>query len=173
MSRQIALLIMSLLLIAQPAWAQSQPERTASQRPLTTHSLNADQQRRFEGLLEELRCLVCQNQNLKESHAPLAYDLRAEVEELILSGKDDDAIKDYLVARYGDFVLYRPRFQPSTWVLWFAPVLLLLLGLWVARTIFRSAPEPESQADRGRVDRLLNGATNTQNTQQPPPERRL
>jgi cytochrome c-type biogenesis protein CcmH len=82
----------------------------------------------------ELRCLVCQNQTLADSNAPLAEDLRREVRELASSGKSDAEIKAYLVARYGDFVLYRPPLQSNTWLLWIGPFALLAggAGIWYA-----------------------------------------
>jgi cytochrome c-type biogenesis protein CcmH len=87
---------------------------------------------RLKTLSEELRCLVCQNQTLADSTAPLAEDLRREVRELALQGKTDAEIKQYLVARYGDFVLYKPPVKPTTWILWFGPFAFLLGGglLW-------------------------------------------
>ncbi len=86
---------------------------------------------RLKSLESQLRCLVCQNQTLAESEAPLAEDLRKEVRELAVSGKSDDAIRGYLVARYGDFVLYKPPVKPTTYVLWFGPFLLLACGVLV------------------------------------------
>jgi cytochrome c-type biogenesis protein CcmH len=83
---------------------------------------------RLRNLEEELRCLVCQNQTLADSNAPLAEDLRREVRELAVAGKSDDEIKQYLVARYGDFVLYRPPVKTTTWLLWFGPFVLLAGG---------------------------------------------
>jgi cytochrome c-type biogenesis protein CcmH len=83
---------------------------------------------RLKNLEEELRCLVCQNQTLADSHAPLAEDLRREVRELAQSGKSNAEIKDYLVARYGDFVLYDPPVKATTWLLWFGPFLALAGG---------------------------------------------
>jgi cytochrome c-type biogenesis protein CcmH len=83
---------------------------------------------RLKSLETQLRCLVCQNQTLAESEAPLAADLRNEVRELALSGKSDDEIRAYLVARYGDFVLYKPPVKPVTYLLWFGPFLLLAGG---------------------------------------------
>jgi cytochrome c-type biogenesis protein CcmH len=83
---------------------------------------------RLKHLESELRCLVCQNQTLADSNADLAADLRREVRSLALAGKSDDDIKAYLVARYGDFVLYRPPVKPVTWMLWFGPFALLVGG---------------------------------------------
>ena len=88
---------------------------------------------RLKSLENELRCLVCQNQTLAESSAPLAEDLRKEVRDLATGGKSDDEIRTYLVARYGDFVLYNPPVKSVTWLLWFGPLLLLLAGggIWL------------------------------------------
>jgi len=111
---------------------------------------------RLKRLESELRCLVCQNQTLADSNADLADDLRREVRTLALAGKSDDEIKTYLVARYGDFVLYNPPMKPVTWMLWFGPFALLAGGgaaWWVvlrrrARAAGSAAPD-EAQA-RGR-----------------------
>lgn len=86
---------------------------------------------RFQHLVAELRCTVCQNQNLADSNASLAKDLRQKVFELIQAGKSDQQIKDYLAERYGDFVLYSPPLKPLTWLLWFGPALVFLLGAGV------------------------------------------
>ncbi len=83
---------------------------------------------RMRNLEKELRCLVCQNQSIADSHAPLAADLREELERLMREGKSDDEIRAWMVERYGDFVLYRPPFKPLTWALWLGPFLLLALG---------------------------------------------
>ena len=92
---------------------------------------------RLKSLFEELRCLVCQNQTLADSSAPLAEDLRREVRELAQQGKTDAEIKQYLVARYGDFVLYKPPVKPTTWLLWFGPFAFLLGGGLVWLVILR------------------------------------
>ncbi|OIQ74906.1 cytochrome c-type biogenesis protein CcmH precursor [mine drainage metagenome] len=91
---------------------------------------------RLVSIAQDLRCLVCQNESLAGSQADLANDLCREVRTLIKSGKSDDQIKEYLVSRYGDFVLYQPPMKPTTWLLWFGPLLLLLGALWIlVRTI--------------------------------------
>ena len=92
----------------------------------SSENLNED---RLKNLSRELRCLVCQNQTLSESNAPLAEDLRREIRVLITKGMSDEDIKIYLVERYGDFVLYSPPFEAKTLVLWLAPAILLMLGL--------------------------------------------
>ncbi|MEI6551575.1 MAG: cytochrome c-type biogenesis protein, partial [Betaproteobacteria bacterium] len=86
-------------------------------------------EKRLIHISEELRCLVCQNESLASSRAELANDLREEVRKLIRQDKSDSQIKEYLVTRYGDFVLYKPEVKPLTWVLWFGPFLLLVLAI--------------------------------------------
>jgi len=86
---------------------------------------------RFETLAFELRCPVCQNQNLADSDAPLAHDLRQQIYDMIMDGKTDEQIKQFMVERYGDFVLYRPPVQANTWLLWLAPLIMLIIGGWV------------------------------------------
>lgn len=85
-------------------------------------------QARYEKLIAEVRCVTCQNQNIKDSNAPIASDLRREIRRMIGEGKSNEEITDFLVTRYGDFVLYRPRFEGKTLALWIAPFLLLLFG---------------------------------------------
>ena len=115
----IRLLLAALWLAATPAFAGDALEA------------------RLKGLESQLRCLVCQNQTLAESEAPLAADLRHEVRELAQAGKSDDDIRSYLVARYGDFVLYKPPVKPVTYLLWFGPFLLLAGGLVVWVVVLR------------------------------------
>lgn len=83
---------------------------------------------RFQKLSAELRCPMCQNETLADSNAPIAHDLRRQVFEMIQAGKSDDEIKTYLVDRYSQFVLYKPPVEPSTWLLWFGPAVLLAAG---------------------------------------------
>ena len=97
-----------------------------NQEPLVFDS--PEQQERFNSLTSKLRCLVCQNQNLADSDAPLAHDLRDEVFKMMQAGQSDEEIKSFLVERYGDFVLYLPPVKGNTLVLWLAPALLLFGG---------------------------------------------
>ena len=115
-------------------------------------------EKRVHDLALELRCLVCQNQTLADSSAPLAVDLRNQVREQLKSGKSERDVIDFLTARYGDFVLYRPPFKASTLLLWAGPFILLALGLMILfLRIKRRAPaEPElSPEDRARAAKLL------------------
>ena len=92
------------------------------------------QEERFNKLTMELRCTVCQNQALSDSDATLAHDLRRKVHEMLLMGKTNDEIKQYMVDRYGDFVLYRPPVQQNTYLLWLGPLVLLLIGALILRS---------------------------------------
>ncbi len=101
-------------------------------------------QTRYENLNRELRCLVCQNQTIADSNAPLASDLRREVREMIAAGKTDAEIRTFMIDRYGDFVLYRPRMTAGNFLLWGAPVLLLAIGIFaVVRVVRRRATESD------------------------------
>ncbi len=114
---------------------------------------DAAEESRFRALSAELRCVMCQNQSLADSNAQIAHDLRLQVLALMREGKSDREIKDYLVARYSDFVLYSPPLRPSTWLLWFGPALLLLGGATVLAVVVRrraagapaEAPSQDSQ----------------------------
>ena len=115
-------------------------------------------EKRVRELSTELRCLVCQNQTLADSNAPLAVDLRNQVREQLKAGKSERDVVDFLVARYGDFVLYRPPLKASTVLLWAGPFLLLAFGLLllVLRIRRKAPPPPEiSEADRARAAKLL------------------
>jgi len=109
----------------------------------TTAALDA----RLKRLESELRCLVCQNQTLADSNAELAGDLRREVRELAVAGKSDDEIKSYLVARYGDFILYKPPLKATTSVLWVGPFALLIGGGTVWWLVLRRRSRAGSQHD--------------------------
>ena len=120
------------------------------------------QEQRYQDLINELRCLVCQNQTLADSNAELAQDLRHEVYEMIVKGGSDDAIIEFLVNRYGDFVLYRPPLKQTTWVLWFGPLLMMIFALVAAfRIIINRKTENSgmpvlSDEERKKLADLLN-----------------
>ena len=92
---------------------------------------------RYQIFTQELRCPKCQNQNLSGSNSPIAEDLRRELHRLLHEGASDQQITDFMVARYGEFVLYRPRLQPQTLVLWFAPAVFLVVGVFVIIVLVR------------------------------------
>lgn len=105
---------------------------------------------RFQDLTRQLRCLVCQNQDLADSDADLAKDLRRQVFQMMQEGKTDAQIKQYLVSRYNDFVLYDPPLQAGTWLLWFGPFAFLVLGAFIVLRILRQrARAPLPPADSG------------------------
>jgi cytochrome c-type biogenesis protein CcmH len=103
---------------------------------------SAEMEADYKQLIEELRCLVCQNQNLAGSDADLARDLRRETYQMLQQGKSPQEVVDFMVARYGDFVLYRPQFKSSTYLLWLGPFLLLLLVLYLVVRRLRAAAKP-------------------------------
>ena len=95
----------------------------------------------YQALIDEVRCLVCQNQTIADSNAPLAADLRREIREMMGEGAGRSEVVEFLVARYGEFVLYRPRFQPSTWALWGGPAFFVILGMVVFARVLRARME--------------------------------
>ncbi len=149
--KRILYLIAGFCFFINISWAQEA-------RPLQEDVVVEAQVQR---LSEELRCLVCQNQTLADSHAELAEDLRREIRELAAKGMSDQEIIDYLVARYGDFVRYRPPLKSTTALLWFGPFVLLLAGVAglfvMLRRRERQAEESALSADEARkVSELLN-----------------
>lgn len=119
---------------------------------------NSEQEKAFHKLSEELRCLVCQNQAIAESNADLAKDLRTEIHSMLLAGQSEDQIKEFMVNRYGDFVLYDPPFKPMTWLLWIAPMGILLLGLFYARNFIfqQNSSEAPGELSAEELERLQN-----------------
>ncbi|WP_334178830.1 cytochrome c-type biogenesis protein [Pseudoxanthomonas sp.] len=114
--------------------------------PLQFH--DAAEEARFHTLTAELRCVMCQNQSLADSNAQIAHDLRREVLDLMRQGKNDAQVKQFLVDRYGEFVLYKPEVAPGTYILWFGPLFLLLAGgIWVGRIVARRAKQPAPAID--------------------------
>jgi cytochrome c-type biogenesis protein CcmH len=128
----------ALLLALCLAWLPASPSAAqAVQDPAPLQFADAAEEKRFHTLVTELRCVMCQNQSLADSNAQIAHDLRREVLGLMREGKDDREVKGFLVARYGDFVLYRPRVESRTWLLWFGPLALLLAGAVLIVVIVR------------------------------------
>jgi len=143
----------ALAVLAPLAWAQQPPQPgpgAVSEDPAL--------EKRVAGLAHELRCLVCQNQSLAESNAPLALDLRNQIREQLARGASEREVREYMVARYGDFVLYNPPLKASTIALWVGPFVLLAAGallLW-RRLSRRRVAEPQlSEAQRSRAAKLL------------------
>ncbi|WP_028471218.1 cytochrome c-type biogenesis protein [Neptunomonas japonica] len=116
---------------------------------------------RFQQLTNELRCPKCQNQNLAGSNSPIASDLRREIYRMVEDGQNDEQIVDFMVARYGEFVLYRPRVTGNTWVLWYGPFVLLAIGAVVLLILTRKRKktavidETLNEKDKARLATLL------------------
>jgi len=141
----------------------------ASASALSTYTFDSlEEEQAFRDLSAKLRCLVCQNQSLADSDAELADDLRREVYNLWREGKSEDDITEFLVARYGDFVLYDPPFKPSTYILWFGPFILLAGGAFMlSRTLKSKADDHEvelSDEDKQRLKALLQDSNNDQDS---------
>lgn len=121
--------------------------------------LPAQYEDRYKALIDQLRCLVCQNETLADSDADLAADLRREIREKMLKGESDRQITGFLVARYGDFVLYKPPVKTTTLMLWYGPFALLALGIVIAiitvRRRARAAPVTLNEAQHRQVQELL------------------
>jgi cytochrome c-type biogenesis protein CcmH len=116
---------------------------------------------RARAISRELRCLVCQNESIDDSAAPLARDLRRIVRERLVAGDSDEEVLDYVVARYGEYVLLRPRVKPQTWLLWFGPGLALLIGgaaigFYVRRRAAAPAPAALSPDEERRLREIVN-----------------
>ena len=145
--------LVALLLVALAPFVAAANEA----RPTESDPVSAA---RAVQLANELRCLVCQNQSIAESNAELAVDLRRQIREQIAAGRSDDEIVDFMVTRYGEFVLYRPPFRAATVLLWLGPALLVLAGFGTLARALRArrqaqAPPPLTPEERERAARLL------------------
>jgi cytochrome c-type biogenesis protein CcmH len=156
MRRWGAALVVAVLLsltLAAPLLAVDPAER------LTDPSLEA----RAREISRELRCLVCQNQSIDDSNADLAQDLRRVVRQRLAAGDSDQAVMDYVVSRYGQFVLLKPPVQPATWPLWFGPAVILLIGAGACAVFIRRSqarvepPPPLSDSEEERLRQILDG----------------
>ena len=138
--RLITTLLFTCFFASTAAVASSTTEAALAADPVA--------EKRLQKLSEELRCLVCQNQTIADSNATLAQDLRREVRDMIAAGQTDAQIREFMIERYGDFVLYRPRMTAGNLLLWAAPVLLLVIGAIVlVRVVRRRAQETDLDAD--------------------------
>lgn len=145
--------VLLLLLLCMGVVSAQANEPSGPEHWQTPASWSAQTRARYQHLLSTLRCLVCQDESLASSSAPLAADLRRQIQHKIEQGQSDRQIRKYLVDRYGDFVLYKPPFKPLTWVLWIGPFILLLLGFLVvwrqtrrnrSQGAEQQAPDPRS-----------------------------
>ena len=133
------------------------------------------QEAQYRGLIDEFRCPKCQNQNLASSDAPIAQDLKQKTYDMVKDGRSDAEIRQYMQERYGDFISYNPPVRPSTWILWFFPPLLLLLGLagWFwrnsakqksSRTVATTASTALDAKEQAALDQLLASRTKIEET---------
>lgn len=155
----IALIILGLFLFSG----------LASATALSSYHFDSkEEEEAFRELSAKLRCLVCQNQSLADSDAELADDLRREVYNLWREGKSNDEIAEFLVARYGDFVLYDPPLKPSTYFLWFGPLVMLIIGAIVLGRVLRTKSTDSevelNEEEQQRLKELLNESNNTQDS---------
>ena len=141
------LIVIAALFLYVNAWAA----------PMETFEFESQaQEKTFRKLSDELRCLVCQNQSIAESDAGLAKDLRAEIYGMLQAGKNEEEIKEFMVDRYGDYVLYEPPFEPMTWLLWFGPLLIFIVGLYYARGFIKQQNQSDvpDELSAEEVERL-------------------
>jgi cytochrome c-type biogenesis protein CcmH len=153
-----AWLLLLMLCVITPAFAQVRRPEPVKDDPAIEQRLNK--------LSQELRCLVCQNETLADSRADLAEDLRDEIREQMKAGKSDKEIIAFLTERYGQFILYRPQVTPTTYLLWFGPFVLLLLGLFVLFAYIRQRRElipekPLTSDERKRAEEMLGSEKET------------
>lgn len=152
MRRSVFLLLLCLVFLAFSGRLLAQEAKPLAEDP--------ELEKRVMNLSKELRCLVCQNETLADSRADLAVDLRNEIREQMKAGQSDKEIIAFLTARYGDFVLYRPPVRPTTYLLWFGPFLLLVIGMVILYKYLRQrrdliVPQPLSKDEKRRAEELL------------------
>ena len=156
--KKLTAILLALCLVA------AMPVRAAID--LTDFGGNKELEERYHALVNELRCLVCQNQTIAESNSDLAKDLRREVHGMLVAGKTDNDIKAFMLERYGDFVLYKPPVKTSTVPLWVGPFILLAIGLVVVVVVIRrrtgQAQPAMNSEDAERARRLLDEANREQ-----------
>lgn len=137
---------------------------SVAQAAIDTHEFDSDVERlRYYSFIDEMRCPKCQNQNLSGSDSPIAMDLRRELYLMIKDGRSDKEIIDFMVERYGDYILYRPRVSPVTFLLWFGPIILLITGIVVLiqivrrrrRNAIQSAPTVLNEKEQAHLAELL------------------
>jgi cytochrome c-type biogenesis protein CcmH len=125
--------VLSALLMTLLAFAGLTHAQAIEPMPFANHA----QELRFQHLTQQLRCPMCQNETLADSNAPIARDLRNQIFQMMQHGSSDDEIKQYLVARYSEFVLYDPPLKSGTWLLWFGPLLILMVGAVAVALVIR------------------------------------
>jgi cytochrome c-type biogenesis protein CcmH len=140
MKNHIAFVLMLVSLLAAPTFSRAQPPDTSVIESFSDPAMEA----RARNLQRQFRCLVCQGESIDESNSPFAADVRHLVRQQIAQGRSDRQIQDFLVARYGDFILMKPPVQPDTWLLWLAPFLVLGVGGAVVWGVVKKAAAREA-----------------------------
>ena len=127
---------------------------SVSQAAIEVYQFNdTEKTERFKKLTYELRCPKCQNQNIADSNAEIARDLRAKLQQMLVADKTDDDIVEYMLERYGDFVLYKPRIGGQTYLLWFGPLILLVIALIIVFFIVKKRSSPSSNTNNDELNK--------------------
>lgn len=151
--KRLLLLLGLLLPLVFPAWAT-----------IDTYEFKTpEQEASYKKLINEIRCTVCQNQNIADSNAELAQDFKRKTYEMVMAGKNEDEILDFMASRYGDFVLYSPRVKTETLLLWAGPFIILALGVFILARVLRQRRKPQTQLsadEQQRAASLLEGKMN-------------
>lgn len=151
--KRLLLLLGLLLPLAFPVWAT-----------IDTYEFKTpEQEASYKKLINEIRCTVCQNQNIADSNAELAQDFKRKTYEMVMAGKNEDEILDFMASRYGDFVLYSPRIKGETLLLWAGPFIILALGVFILARVLRQRRKPQTQLsadEQQRAASLLEGKMN-------------
>lgn len=141
-------LVFMLLALFKPIKAQAQIDVFDFETP--------EQEQRYRQLSNDFRCPMCQNANLSSSPGGVASDLRREIYRMIMEGQTDAQVEEFMLARYGDFILYRPRLTAQTLLLWFGPLMFLFAGVWVARNIIRNSDTTKTKMPPADVAAPIN-----------------
>jgi cytochrome c-type biogenesis protein CcmH len=156
-----SIFILTLLLFTQPIFSATLADYQFD---------DAEKSAEFRQVIEQMRCLVCQNESLAGSNAELAVELRNEIYDMMKAGQNKDQVVEFMVSRYGDFVLYSPPVKLSTYPIWFGPILLFMLGAFVLFRILRGknqASEPKlTDEEQQRLDKLLKQTSDTKDADQ-------
>ncbi len=166
--------VLNVLCTATPAVAVERAAQTTevvtshTAREVTAQAeLTPRQAERYHQLIDVYRCPKCQNANLAGSDSPIALDLKHKILQMVKADQSDAQIRDYLVTRYGEFISYQPVIKPATWLLWFLPPLMLLIGIlyWLIHTRRRPSSTPLSSEERWRLSQLLSQRAEPEQTQ--------
>lgn len=171
-SLSLSFFLICVLFSAVLALPQTFAQTNAQPKEAPPVAENPELENKVKEIAQELRCLVCQNESIAGSHADLAIDLRNQIREKLAQNQSKQQIIDYMVARYGDFVLYKPPLKSSTWILWLSPFLLLIIGFFVLRKqiiqLRSGAPAPLTPEEIEKAQALLKNQINNQSQKELP-----